>query len=1351
MFDDTCSYFVTKKKQLRSLYSHYREKTLFFALVIFFEVAVIIFISWLIGRFFIPLIDAIRWGMILGVLVRFVFLVFLAFIYYIIIKSVYQYNPIKRDRYLFAHSGWGLAKYSLIAIILFLSFIVSVAHISLAGANNNVFIEEKNSVDLVWGILSQFTDPGNLPHAIGWGRLVALISAIAGVFGLSGLMISSLVALITRQTQRWKQGMVRYKYNFKDYVVIIGMNEQTATIVKKSLSRKDVSYVLIQTNKNVERQRSRLELKLDREDEERVVFYYGERTLYEDIVDLQLKNAREVYILGEDMGSENEQDHDSFNMKCLELVSQYCKDIQGEALDKRWWGEKLKCNVDLEYQSTYTIFKSTHIYKRLNQSVEFIPFNVYEIWAKKVLVDNYAIIPGRKSDEWAVQRYLPIDSYKNKADGKYYGIGLDCDKSVHLIIMGMNQMGMALAMQAALLIHLPNFSRNNECRTTITFIDEHAAQEGEFLMGKYAALFSLCRHRTIVCDRDTVIKKWTDENEEDIDPLLSEHARYHHLGKNFMDIQWEFIEGSVASKSVQDFLVRETNDSLQTCTISVCYNDPQQSIATALYLPERALKGVHQVLVYQRNNFDLINKVATGEKRWKRYEKLKPFGMITDCYKGDMFDTVMPKLVLALYKSDNDIKKRTLGSKKKIDPYIDFINRIWTEEGIVNRLSNINSSDSFMLKLRSVGLSVFSSREEIQRVSRNIEAKEALADAEHQRWLTERLTMGYRPLDSNELSFFIEQAKKNPGNPLSNEAKAKKEYYKAKSRAHLDICSTKMLNDIDPGVNENDRLIIKNLIGLTFFKIESKIISRLALRTELPGVEKTESQRIAALFLHEMQTIKNYKSKDGNASVFWIGKYPVTQALWKVIMGQDNNPSMPVDIKTDNHPVNNVSKDDVDDFILILNDLTGLHFSLPTKDEWYHAALGGQIRESKKMNVSEMAWYSTGSESGITSRGSENSKKKNSQLRSLSQTCPVGTKKPNGYGLFDMLGNVWEWTKTMDGKSTFCYCGGSWRYGLKECTLSDSEESWCSSWLPEHKSNDLGFRLILYNGFQKDVSPITGLMVERRKMIVNIINHLKPVPAGKFIMGTDDMHVKVSKLDEYTFIDTLSNERPTVHVEMSAFSMLETPVTQRHYNAFMDMNPSEQKGDDYPVHNVTFNDAISFINALNDTCRKLFESGGVPYEKDIFALPTQAQWEYAAKEGGCDQNAYNIYSGSDIPDEVVWHYGNSKAPQLVGRKAGNALGIKDMCGNVWEWCRDYYQSDFYKNCKTKDAVKDPCCETKGFTRVLRGGSWRFSAGECRLTRISHWPEDYSSNDVGFRLVTNVEQNMIDKLLFCIRS
>ena len=277
---------------------------IFFALIVIVKIAFVIIGAWMTGRGLIPWLDSLPGcGNTLGGLTRVLLIICVSFLYFAILRSIYLYKPIQRDRLMFARLGWGMVVYSFVAIVVILCYIISVALITLqADAQDLVFSSKPDEyVSIPWGVLSQFSDPGNLPHAMGWGKFVALLSAMVGVLGLSGLVISSLVNLIARRTQYWKQGLVRYGQNFQDYVVIIGINEQTATIIKKSLNRRDVSYVLVQTRKNVEEQRAKLELKLDRKDEERVVFYYGERTLYEDIDDLRVENAREVYVLGEDM------------------------------------------------------------------------------------------------------------------------------------------------------------------------------------------------------------------------------------------------------------------------------------------------------------------------------------------------------------------------------------------------------------------------------------------------------------------------------------------------------------------------------------------------------------------------------------------------------------------------------------------------------------------------------------------------------------------------------------------------------------------------------------------------------------------------------------------------------------------------------------------------------------------------------------------------------------------------------------------------------------------------------------------------------------------------------------------
>ena len=452
-------------------------------------------------------------------------------------------------------------------------------------------------------------------------------------------------------------------------------------------------------------------------------------------------------------------------------------------------------------------FKFTHLYRSMNSKLEFLPFNVHEIWAKKVLVDNYAIIPSSRHSEKKVQRYLPLDAYWKKDletdNQELKCINEDSPQAVHLFVIGMNQMGVALAMQAALLVHLPNYHKNkkNILHTTISFIDENAIREGEFLRSRFDALFSLCRYRAIVSNKDSYNFEKRNFITDWIDPMKK--GRYAHMGENFMDLQWEFIEGNVASPEIRDYMSAISKDvENKTCTIAVCFNNPQQSIATALYLPEIVLKRSLQILVYQQNSFDMIKKVAETEKNWKRYEKLKPFGMIEGCYSGGTFDNQLAKFVNMVYV---DNKVPTYTSESDINAHFERASRLWEELGIVDKYANIDLVDSFDMKLRALG-----ETEEEQRLAiRQGEKIRNLSKAEHLRWVTERLTMGYRPLDQDELT------------SLQNEGqsgyKYSKAYYKKKSRAHLDICSYEALeNGRDKAAMEKnmDERIINMIFSL---------------------------------------------------------------------------------------------------------------------------------------------------------------------------------------------------------------------------------------------------------------------------------------------------------------------------------------------------------------------------------------------------------------------------------------------------------------------------------------------------------------------------------------------------------
>ena len=171
----------------------------------------------------------------------------------------------------------------------------------------------------------------------------------------------------------------------------------------------------------------------------------------------------------------------------------------------------------------------------------------------------------------------------------------------------------------------------------------------------------------------------------------------------------------------------------------------------------------------------------------------------------------------------------------------------------------------------------------------------------------------------------------------------------------------------------------------------------------------------------------------------------------------------------------------------------------------------------------------------------------------------------------------------------------------------------------------------------------------------------------------------------------------------------------RHYLSLMGYNPSEFKGKNMPVENVSWDDCKKF-------CHRLYELTG-----KRFRLPTEAEWEFAARGG--NKSKHFQYSGSNKLDDVAWHTDNSgKQTHDVATKQPNELGIYDMSGNVEEWCSDWlgkYSSSPQTN---------PTGPNSGSFRVGRGGSWFYRARYCRSSNRSGWTPDNRLHRLGLRLV-----------------
>lgn len=548
--------------------------------------------------------------------------------------------------------------------------------------------------------------------------LLLFIECLGSIF-FSGLIISVITTLILRKVEAIKEGHVHY--NIKNHIVIIGYDTIVPSINSELLANKKYakSKIVLQTSSSVEEVRNDLLSKLPQKELKRIILVHAPRLSVEELELLYTHNAREIFIVGE----RNHNDHDAENMHTFEtLVAIHEQKCVSECKSLTIW---------FENEASYAALQLNDISEEWKKYFEFKPYNFYKRWANRLLTN---------SDYGTGKHKIVYPELDHE------GISADSSKHVHLIIVGMNRMGVALAKEAAHMMHFPNFNeKTGDNRTRITFIDDHADREMNFFIGRHAGYFEIAPTKYADLS-ECYFREWDKD------------AKCN----NFLDIQFEFIKGRMESKYIRDWITKQLDDKDAIITIALCVHNPSRNFGMAMYLPEEVYtRGrnddqnpwvvvdpdqVVNIFVRQEKTGALIKTFGDAAKfenaKNKKYANLYPFGMIDDSFsvKDDSNKMAMAFNYIYDYYFDNN---HTLPS---ILPKYDSLKELWKSTPTSLKWSNLYLADSIEFKLRSIGLD----KESAKLATFSKEQIERMAYTEHCRWNMEKLLMGYRALGEKE-------------------------------------------------------------------------------------------------------------------------------------------------------------------------------------------------------------------------------------------------------------------------------------------------------------------------------------------------------------------------------------------------------------------------------------------------------------------------------------------------------------------------------------------------------------------------------------------------------------------------
>lgn len=570
----------------------------------------------------------------------------------------------------------------------------------------------------------------------GWMLIASSITFLIGAFIFNGIIISIITTSIQRRVENYKEGHTNYLKS--GHHVIMGYDEMATSVISHIFQTDKDAYILILSSAPAEEIREKLLKSFSEKQMERILIKYGHRVAIDIYDDLHIEHAKQIYVVG----NHGKSAHDAINVECVDCICNYLG--RPDINDKP---KRITCFFkDID---TYSAFKTSDIFSWVRElGIEFVPYNLYAGWAKQIFVKR---------------TYNDFDNPGNTYSyPSVYGSGISPDENlfVHLVFIGTSYFSFAFAIEAAHLLHFPNYKKR---KTLITFIDKNMEDGKEEFIIRNHHLFEVepyIYQNLRNCTKNTEPK------------LITDNLCFDGENTGFLDIQFEFINGDVLSKPVQDQIQSwaiQHQEGSQYLSIFLAQEDQQQNFLLGMNMPDEVYDYGVNLFIRQDRSDNFVTNLRNADKdktevysfidqkgelhqevRPGRFANIYPFGMNETAFCVDNLFLKRAKLINYLYSTaDYDYYKFTeipaLDSIPEHEIWEDA-DKYWRELPVALQWSNLYSAYSIRVKvdtlrkLRSLPLNDAS--KDFEPLSdREVEI---LAEMEHNRWNVEKLLMGFR-------------------------------------------------------------------------------------------------------------------------------------------------------------------------------------------------------------------------------------------------------------------------------------------------------------------------------------------------------------------------------------------------------------------------------------------------------------------------------------------------------------------------------------------------------------------------------------------------------------------------------